>query len=693
MSGDIQTRQRRKEKRKQKRDEPAIGVDTTKIKESEKKDVQMHIHDQHDHGVGWCAKIVFFSLMAILAGLVVLIVLENRGQSDVDTPLSESRFSEYLQGWVDETREEEHHDEVHFTPPDDDEHDDDGHETTAIPDDEPYPEEKDYSTPEENNESEELNAEINADESTQDEQSDNQEDDDDDDETVEANETPSNNDDEDEVETRGDQQPEEVDDKEDEVPNMFEDSTPFEEEDNDDDFEDVIDNDVGEDLLLQKLAEQSEAAAAQADENQEETDEAEAEGSSSQIPKEGGEKSYLDQLLEDQVRMDNSEEIEEMLLEAKITDARAEKEQSNKRLMEAIELYKDLLITHGDKLNASIFKEVAERCIERMRFIGKFKAAVKIHRLLIERFSDEPNYPNQLAVTYLLGNHLSEAKLILHEILMRWRFNGFALVHYGFVLKNLDKDYENAALYIKEGIDSNEPGTQDGRFYFNLGDALQRLGKNDEAREVYKKGAKIGLFLSEHQRSLYNVDHLKSTPFWTKVQTTYKDDLMEIQKYWQLIRDEGLKLLSEDGRFSNEAENLKDTGDWKQFELFARGRKTKHCMLAPITCQIIENFDAAATCKRGQVKFSVLHPKTHIHSHTGPTNCRVRCHLGLKVPEKTFLRVADETRSWKDGEWLIFDDSFEHEVWHNGTGLRLVLIVDVWHPQLTDLEKQSMSPI
>lgn len=64
-------------------DEPTIGVDTAKINESEKKTVQMHVHESdHDHGVGWCAKIVFFTLMAILAGLVVLIVLENRGGSD-----------------------------------------------------------------------------------------------------------------------------------------------------------------------------------------------------------------------------------------------------------------------------------------------------------------------------------------------------------------------------------------------------------------------------------------------------------------------------------------------------------------------------------------------------------------------------------------------------------------------------------
>lgn len=57
------------------------------------------------------------------------------------------------------------------------------------------------------------------------------------------------------------------------------------------------------------------------------------------------------------------------------------------------------------------------------------------------------------------------------------------------------------------------------------------------------------------------------------------------------------------------------------------------------------------------------------------------------------LTIVPHFRSWVEGDWLIFDDSFEHEVWHNGTSTRLVLIVDVWHPQLSDDEKQSMSAI
>lgn len=316
---------------------------------------------------------------------------------------------------------------------------------------------------------------------------------------------------------------------------------------------------------------------------------------------------------------------------------------------------------------------------------------------------------------------MAEAKFVLHHTLMRWRDDGFAAVHYGFVLKNLDNDLANAITFLREGIDSGADGTNDGRFYFTLGDALTRLGRTADARTVYRQGTANGLFLSEFQRSLYNVKRLVSRPFWTKAQTTVERHFNVLELNWLQIRDEGLSVLNEDGHFTDESENLRDSGDWKQFDLFARGRKVqKHCDKTPFTCKIIDGFAAARFCARGQVKFSVMHPGTHVWPHCGPTNCRIRAHLGLQVPAKTFIRVASETRyamgdvasvkwffrrcpytnqlyryfrSWQEGKMLIFDDSFEHEVWHNGTGVRLVLIVDIWHPDLTDDERETLYPI
>jgi len=49
--------------------------------------------------------------------------------------------------------------------------------------------------------------------------------------------------------------------------------------------------------------------------------------------------------------------------------------------------------------------------------------------------------------------------------------------------------------------------------------------------------------------------------------------------------------------------------------------------------------------------------------HCGPSNTRIRAHLGLVVPEGCCrMRVANETIEWKEGKIIVFDDSFEHEV-------------------------------
>lgn len=213
------------------------------------------------------------------------------------------------------------------------------------------------------------------------------------------------------------------------------------------------------------------------------------------------------------------------------------------------------------------------------------------------------------------------------------------------MLKNLDNDLPGAVQFLSEGIRTKENGTSDGRFFFALGDSLQRLGRVDEARHVYRLGTKLKLFRSEYQRSLYNVDRLQSQPFWHKADTGVAAQLDALATNWRRIRDEGLAVLGEDGYFFDESENLRDKGFWKQFDLFSRGQRVAgHCDKTPFTCKLIETFPAARHCTRGQVKFSVMHPGTHVWPHCGPTNCRLRAHLGLHVPSGTFLRVADERR-------------------------------------------------
>ncbi len=86
----------------------------------------------------------------------------------------------------------------------------------------------------------------------------------------------------------------------------------------------------------------------------------------------------------------------------------------------------------------------------------------------------------------------------------------------------------------------------------------------------------------------------------------------------------------------------------------------------------------------------MLEPGTHVTPHYGPTNLRVRCHLPLVVSGGAALRVGRTTRAWRAGRCLLFDDAFEHEAWNRGEHPRVVLIVDVWHPDLARAEREAL---
>jgi aspartyl/asparaginyl beta-hydroxylase (cupin superfamily) len=78
---------------------------------------------------------------------------------------------------------------------------------------------------------------------------------------------------------------------------------------------------------------------------------------------------------------------------------------------------------------------------------------------------------------------------------------------------------------------------------------------------------------------------------------------------------------------------------------------------------------------------------THIAPHRGPTNLRLRCHLAISAPAgDCAIRVGDETRRWHEGKCLVFDDFLVHEAWNHTDEDRVVLIVDLWHPELTATE-------
>jgi aspartyl/asparaginyl beta-hydroxylase (cupin superfamily) len=77
----------------------------------------------------------------------------------------------------------------------------------------------------------------------------------------------------------------------------------------------------------------------------------------------------------------------------------------------------------------------------------------------------------------------------------------------------------------------------------------------------------------------------------------------------------------------------------------------------------------------------------------GVNNARLVCHLPLVVPDGCWFRVGAETRFWREGEAFVFDDTIEHEAMNPSDRLRVVLIFDVWHPGLTELEQSAVSAV
>ena len=378
---------------------------------------------------------------------------------------------------------------------------------------------------------------------------------------------------------------------------------------------------------------------------------------------------------------------------AKSMDDLADVMRSNQILQEAIDTYGKVGKVKDCPL--PLKRMAVLRQAERVSFLGKSYIAVHVLESLASELPDDLEVWNKLGVQCLLNGNEGRAKKAFTQSLHINPESGFALVHMGFIVKSESK-YEEAIPLLQKGLATGEPEVNDSRFFFHLGDAFYRTGKHKEAYDVYEEGAKRGHFLSRMQRSLYNANTpLKAKPFWKPDETPYYNSMKMLEKNWKAIRDEGVALYDpKKGAFVQEEEGLREKGDWQQFTMFFQGRKdTNACAKAPKTCSLIEKIPEAAKCRRGQVKFSVMKPGTHVWAHCGPTNCRIRGHLGLVIPKGVTIRVNQTTSTWHEGKFIIIDDSIEHEVWHNGTSFRMILIVDFWHPDLPRSERDTLSAI
>jgi ornithine lipid ester-linked acyl 2-hydroxylase len=158
-----------------------------------------------------------------------------------------------------------------------------------------------------------------------------------------------------------------------------------------------------------------------------------------------------------------------------------------------------------------------------------------------------------------------------------------------------------------------------------------------------------------------------------------------IEAGWPEIRAELDRVLEDREMLPNfqdisvDQASITNDDHWKTYFLYGYGFKSEaNCARCPDTARLCAEIPGMKTAF-----FSILSPHKHIEAHRGPYKGVLRYHLGLRIPEPSDgcrIRVDNDVRHWKEGESLIFDDTYDHEAWNETDGVRVVLFVDFVRP-------------
>jgi ornithine lipid ester-linked acyl 2-hydroxylase len=153
---------------------------------------------------------------------------------------------------------------------------------------------------------------------------------------------------------------------------------------------------------------------------------------------------------------------------------------------------------------------------------------------------------------------------------------------------------------------------------------------------------------------------------------------------WQAIRAEAIAAALERhpapslSVISPDHRAIAPPGKWRSYFLYGYGYLVRENLdRCPETTRLVEAIPGL-----NSAFFSILAPGTHIPAHRGVTKGLITCHLGLIVPRDgdVRMRVGDRILRWAEGQTLVFDDTYDHEVWNDTSGTRVVLLIQFRRP-------------
>jgi aspartate beta-hydroxylase len=412
--------------------------------------------------------------------------------------------------------------------------------------------------------------------------------------------------------------------------------------------------------------------------------------------------------------------------EARINQARAHAAQH--RIGEAEAVYRDILADAPDTPEALNF--VAMCALSR----GEFAIAQRDLEQAARVNPTEPEIWKNLGIVHLAQHGFGDALDAFDRALGIEPVHFAARLHRGAALEQLGRVDDATAAYFgalvaaqTHGKWRNDLSTPPGlrpavkhaiafveahrrRIFMGL---LQPLREQYGADALTRVEQGLAIYLGDRPANypdprqsckFFYVPGLRATPYYERELFPWH---AELEKHTDTIRDELRGVLDQpigvepflgtnDNTLLKEQNLLDGTrgeAQWNSFFFHRHGEVfEQNARRCPRTTEILSMLPLVHI--RGhapEVLFSILSPGSHILKHHGVTNTLLVTHLPLIIPEDCAISVGGVEHAWQEGRCVTFDDTFEHEAWNRSDKVRAVMILDSWHPDLTEAERDAIA--
>lgn len=280
--------------------------------------------------------------------------------------------------------------------------------------------------------------------------------------------------------------------------------------------------------------------------------------------------------------------------------------------------------------------------------------------------------------------------------------------------------------------------TSSSKYCFSTASGNNPNANNDNIMANVVQGPSLVLTsLHRPEPTLMIVPGLRSLPFWTNHngQIAYQDpQISEIVEHLQqnvaAIREEYQRVSptlpsdydattksassSAGTEHNDDVDGSLHTGSWDWHSYLLHGQvQPTFCEQFPVTTKIIQSIGTHLFTHNpfGFCFFSKLSANSSIRAHASPINFRLRIHLPLIVPQSSTsssktstafsntddhndhpigIHVGPTIQSWIQDQAMVLDDSYNHQVWNNTNDERVVLLIDIWHPDVRPREREEI---